>query len=350
MSDFLYTPEGWLDFDYIYDQPAWLIVLIGKRQVGKTYGCLKQMLKRKRSFMLMRRTTTELKTIVSNPKFNPFKPFYPEYKVDMFHSGENTFSISEYSLDENGKAVQGEELGVATSLSQIAKVRGFDGSVFTDLVFDEFIPEKGVITKRSEGEDVLNALTTIGGNREILEENPRPPLRVWLLANTNNIDSYILNALNLTDDVLYARRKHKEELMLDDGTLIIQPDSTKIIEKRKETALMRRVSKNSEFYKMAIENEWAYDESPYIKNMPLKGMQPAWAYDESIFAWQHPSGYYICRAAFKGHHSVRYDSSRTDRERLAMEWSIMKPYYYAGCCTFSDLRALSVFKNIFDMA
>lgn len=33
MSDFLYTPEGWLDFDYIYDQPAWLIVLIGKRQV-----------------------------------------------------------------------------------------------------------------------------------------------------------------------------------------------------------------------------------------------------------------------------------------------------------------------------
>ena len=349
MSDFLYTPEGWLDFDYIYDQPAWLIVLIGKRQVGKTYGCLKQMLKRKRSFMLMRRTTTELKTIVSNPKFNPFKPFYPEYKVDMFHSGENTFSISEYSLDENGKAVQGEELGVATSLSQIAKVRGFDGSVFTDLVFDEFIPEKGVITKRSEGEDVLNALTTIGGNREILEENPRPPLRVWLLANTNNIDSYILNALNLTDDVLYARRKHKEELLLDDGTLIIQPDSTKIIEKRKETALMRRVSKNSEFYKMAIENEWAYDESPYIKTMPLKGMQPAWAYDNTIYAWQHPSGYYICRAPFKGHHDVKYDSSRTDRERLAMEWSIMKPYYYAGCCTFSDLRALSVFKGIFDM-
>lgn len=349
MSDSLYTPEGWLDFDYIYDQPAWLIVLIGKRQVGKTYGCLKQMLKRKRSFMLMRRTTTELKTIVSNPKFNPFKPFYPEYKVDMFHSGENTFSISEYSLDENGKAVQGEELGVATSLSQIAKVRGFDGSVFTDLVFDEFIPEKGVITKRSEGEDVLNALTTIGGNREILEENPRPPLRVWLLANTNNIDSYILNALNLTDDVLYARRKHKEELMLDDGTLIIQPDSTKIIEKRKETALMRRVSKNSEFYKMAIENEWAYDESPYIKTMPLKGMQPAWAYDDNIFAWKHPQGYYICRAPFKGHNDCKYDGSRTDRERLAMEWSIMKPYYYAGCCTFSDLRALSVFKNIFDM-
>ena len=137
--------------------------------------------------------------------------------------------------------------------------------------------------------------------------------------------------------------------MLDDGTLIIQPDSTKIIEKRKETALMRRVSKNSEFYKMAIENEWAYDESPYIKTMPLKGMQPAWAYDDNIFAWKHPQGYYICRAPFKGHNDCKYDGSRTDRERLAMEWSIMKPYYYAGCCTFSDLRALSVFKNIFDM-
>ena len=345
MND-LYTPEGWLNFDYIYDQPAWLIVLIGKRQVGKTYGCLQQMLKRKKSFLLLRRTTTELKTIVSNPKFNPFKPFYPEYKVDMFHSGENTFSICEYSLDNDGKAIQGQELGVATSLSQIAKVRGFDGSVFTDLVFDEFIPEKGVVTKHSEGDDVLNALTTIGGNREL---NGSPPLRCWFLANTNNIDSYILNALNLTDDVLYARRKHKEELMLDDGTLIIQPNSTKIIEKRKETALIRRINKNGEFYKMAIENEWSYDDSPYIKNMPLKGMQPAWGYDDSIFAWKHPGGYYICRAPFRGHSDCKYDGSRTDRERLALEWNIMKLYYYAACVSFSDLRSLAIFKTIFNL-
>lgn len=344
----LYTPDGWLNFDYIYDQPAWMIVLIGKRQVGKTYGCLKQMLKRKRSFMLLRRTTTELKTIASNPKFNPFKPFFPEYKVDLFHSGENTFSISEYSLDDGGKVVQGQELGVATSLSQIAKVRGFDGSVFTDLVFDEFIPEKGVVTKRSEGDDLLNALTTIGGNREILDEDPKPPLRVWLLANTNNINSHILNALNLTDDVLYARRKHKEELMLDDGTLIIQPNSTKIIEKRKETALMKRVNAKGEFYKMAIENEWAYDDSPYIRSLSLKGMQPVFNYGNLVYCWESDKGFYICRAGFKG--GARFEESRTGREQLALRYGGLIDAYYAGLVFFADLRCQSIFQQIFNIS
>ena len=62
MTD-LYTPEGWLNFDYIDSQPAWLIVIIGKRQAGKTYGALLNMLKYDKQFILLRRTTAELDTI-----------------------------------------------------------------------------------------------------------------------------------------------------------------------------------------------------------------------------------------------------------------------------------------------
>ena len=344
MND-LYTPEGWLNFDYIDRQPAWLIVIIGKRQVGKTYGALLNMLKYDKQFILLRRTTAELDTISSTPDLNPFKVFEPEYHVGLFKKGRFC-EIKNYFTDPDGAVEQGKQRGIATSLSQIASIRGFNGSAFTDLVFDEFIPEKGVVTRRTEGDAFLNAYVTISGNRELAG---RPPLRAWLLANTNNINSAILEALNLTDDVLYMRRKGREELLTDKGVLIVQPDSERVISQRKETALLKQISNKSDFYGMAIENAWSYDDSPYIKNMPLKGMQPAWGYDDSIFAWKHPGGYYICRAPFRGHSDCKYDGSRTGRERLALEWNIMKPYYYAACISFSDLRTLAIFKTIFNL-
>lgn len=346
MVNNLYTPEGWLNIPYLADQPAWLIVIIGKRQVGKTYGVLKYMLDNDIYHILLRRTTAELDTISASPDLNPYKVFEPEHKTGLFKQAKKLCRICDYSLDSDGKAVEGTQRGIATSLAEIAHIRGFNGDSFTDIVFDEFIPEKGVITRRTEGDAFLNAYVTISGNRELAG---RPPLRAWLLANTNNINSAILEALNLTDDVLYMRRKGREELLTDKGVLIVQPDSQCVISQRKETALMKQISNKSDFYGMAIENAWSYDDSPYIKNMPLKGMQPAWGYDDSIFAWKHPGGYYVCRAPFRGHSDCKYEGSRTDRERLAMEWSIMKPYYYAACISFSDLRTLAIFKTIFNI-
>ena len=84
MSDFLYTPEGWLNIPYIAGQPAWLIVIIGKRQVGKTYGARKYMLDNNIYHILLRRTTAELDTISASPDLNPCKVFEPEHHTGLF--------------------------------------------------------------------------------------------------------------------------------------------------------------------------------------------------------------------------------------------------------------------------
>ena len=323
MSD-LYLPEGWLNIEYLMDKPAWLIVIIGKRQVGKTYGVLQAMLRHDLYHILLRRTTAELDLISASADLNPYKAFEPEYHVGLFKSAKSLCRISHWYLDDYGKAQEGRQCGIATSLAQIAHMRGFDGSAFSDLVYDEFIPEKGVITRQSEGDSFLNAHKTISGNREF---DGGKPLRTWLLANTNNINSAVLSALDLTDDVLYMRRKGLEELLTQDGALIVQPNSEKITAKQKETKLMQRVNAKSDFYKMAVENEWSYD--------------------NAFTCWETPTGYYVCRASGKVPASCRYDGSRTGRERLMMEWSVCKLCYYAGCMVFSDLKALAVFKTIF---
>lgn len=344
MSSDLYLPEGWLNFEYIDSLPFWLCIILGKRQVGKTYGALQTMLRKNYYHILLRRTTAELDTICASPDLNPYKIFEPEFQVGLFKQAKKLCRICDYILDEEGRAVPSDQRGIATSLAEIAHIRGFNGSAFTDLILDEAVPEKGVITRRTEGEAFLNAYVTINGNREL---EGRKPLRAWLLANTNRIDSPILESLNIVDDILYMRRKGKEELLTQRGVLILQPDSVKISEQRAETALMKQVNHKSDFYGMAMENEFSYDQSPYIKTISIKGLLPAWNYDDSIYCWQTNTGYYLCRAPFKK--GYYYEGSRTGREKLSMEWNILKQYYYAGLMLFSDLRVLSIFKNIFDI-
>ena len=340
----LYLPEGWLNFDFLMAQPAWLIVIIGKRQVGKTYGALQAMLKYDKQHILLRRTTAELDTITASPDLNPYKVFEPDYYVGLNKSGKKLCSIRSYTTDPEGRVEWGRQRGIATSLSEIAHIRGFNGSGFTDLVFDEFIPEKGVVVRKTEGEAFLNAYTTINGNRELAGA---APLRAWLLANTNNIKSPVLEALNLTDDVLYMRRKGKEMLATEDGVLLVQPNSERITALRKETALMKRVNSKGEFYKMAIENEWSYDESPYIRTLSLKGMKPVFNFDNTIYCWESEKGFYICRAAFKG--GDRYEGTKTGREQLALRYGSLIDAYYAGIVFFADLRCQSMFQQIFSI-
>ena len=345
MSD-LYLPEGWLNFEYIMNKPAFMIIILGKRQVGKTYGALQCMLRNDIQHVLLRRTTAELDLISASPDLNPYKAFEPEFHVGLFKQNKKLCRICDWLPDPEGRAIPDMQRGIATSLAEIAHMRGFSGRVFTDLVFDEFIPEKGVITRKTEGDSFLNAYTTINGNREL---EGLPPLRAWLLANTNRIDSPILEALEVTDAILYMRRKGLEELMLDNGYFIVQPFSQKITDLRADTALMRSINKKSDFFKMAMENEFAYDESPYVKTMPLKGMTPAWSFEDKIFCWQRSGGYYICRAPFKTPYAPKYSNSRVDKERLSMEFPWMKPYYYAAGIAFSDLAVLAIFKQIFDI-
>jgi hypothetical protein len=347
MSD-LYLPEGWPNIEFIDGLGCWINVLISARQVGKTYSVLKYLIEQNRTHLFTRRTRHELEAIATNPILNPYDKLQESgIHVTLKGSPDKMMDILGYDLDNSGKQVVNNNFyGIATSLTEIAAVRGFNGGAFTDWVFDEFIPEKIVVTRKAEGDAFLNAHVTINSNRELMGQEP---VKTWLLANTNKIDSPILDALDIVDDVLYLQRKGQEYMVTDNKVFIGLLKSEKIIEKRKETRLMKQISKKSDFYGMAINSEFSYDDSPYIQNISIKHLQPVWSYDNKLYCWETSNGYYICRAPFRSAHTLRYSGSRTDREKLRMDFIWMKPYYYAGCILFSDLRMLSIFKQIFDI-
>ncbi|MBP5750905.1 MAG: phage DNA encapsidation protein, partial [Firmicutes bacterium] len=214
MKNNIYTQDGWLDVPALAARGCWLNVITGPRQVGKTYGKLKYIIEEKRPFILMRRTVEEVQFLGINTEVNPFKVFEPEHEISMDRAGK-ILNISE----------DGEIIGICLGLPTVATIRGFSASRFTDIIFDEFIPEKHVIQRKTEGDALLNAYTTINGNREL---EGRPPVRLWLLANSNNINSPILTALGLVDPILRMREKG-QEVFQKDGVLIVQPGSMKII-------------------------------------------------------------------------------------------------------------------------
>lgn len=331
----LYHESGYLNVPAIAARPTWLKVLIGARQVGKTYGVLKYYLDSGEKFMLLRRTTAELQFIGNNSQLDPFLKFEPEYHTRLLGSG-GSYTIIDY--DDNGP-IAGSERGVAMSLPQVAHVRGFDGSAFKAIVFDEAVPEKGVRVLQSEGESLLNAYTTINGNRELSGE---PPATLWLLCNSNNINSRILDSLNLTDDIIRMRSKGLE-YMEKGGVSIFQGRSEKITAARKQTALARQIDAGSEFAGMAFGNEWSYDASPLIGQQSLKGYAPVCGY-EDMYLWENGSRLYACRVAHKVEH---YCSGRFEREEFIANYRWTRPWYDERLMLFSDLRLLSIYRQLF---
>ena len=78
----LYTDAGWLDVEHVNEvadrNNINFIIIIGKRQIGKTYGVLKFMLDSAKNFIFMRRVKPEIEMLEKgvNSPFDKIKEFW----------------------------------------------------------------------------------------------------------------------------------------------------------------------------------------------------------------------------------------------------------------------------------
>lgn len=322
----LYTKEGFLNVSWIDREAkrinAAFIVILGTRQIGKTYGTLKLMTDEKRSFILMRRTQTEA-DFITNGTLNPFLALG---RTDIKVKKESQYIGKIQAETESGF----DPIGITLSLTCVSKIRGFSGVAFTDLVYDEFIPESHVNRIRNEGDAFLNAVVTISGNREI---EGKPPLRCWLLANSNNIGSPILKALNITDKVESMDKSGQELSILPDrGIIIVLAKARELAGKRKKTSLMKAISKESEFTKMAYDNEFSYNDAENVTRRDLKQYNQIAAVTGVFTIWKH-----------KGNNSLYITSYR----RCTREFSNTDRGYRELLTTIPTLKLNYTFNNTY---
>ena len=335
----LYTKDGFLNVSWIDREAerinAAFIVILGTRQIGKTYGTLKLMLDDNRNFILMRRTQTET-DFISNGTLNPFLALG---RTDIKVKKENQYIGKIMSETETGYT----PIGVTLSLTCVSKIRGFSGASFTDLVYDEFIPESHINKIRNEGDAFLNAVVTISGNREI---EGKPPLRCWLLANSNNIGSPILKALNITDKVESMDKSGQELSILPErGIIIVLAKAAELAGKRKKTSLMKAINKETEFSKMAFDNEFSYNDAENVARKDLKQFQLLASVTGVLSIWKSKNNDTLYISSYRKSNS---EFSNTDRGRKQLLTAIpfLKVSYTFNVMYFESLAIKEQFKEI----
>lgn len=287
----LYEEDGWINIPSISSLNTNFNILIGPRQVGKTYGTLKHLIYAGKKFIFMRRTPTELDTCLkgSTSTFQSLSlDCNFEYKVE-----NDSQYIRRIDFYEPG-AEKPFNSAIALALTSVSKIRGFSGVEYTDLVYDEFIPEVTVKRMRGEGDAFVNAYITINGNREL---KGRRALRCWLLANSNDLYSPVLAELGLTEKVEHMVKKNQEYTYMEHrGCLIAMPRSEKITSKRRETALYRLTGTGTASAKMALDNDFSYNNFSDVIPMDLSEMNCIFEIC-GMFVWQGKVDklqYYVC--------------------------------------------------------
>lgn len=346
----LYTDAGWLDVPHI-EQVAnrnniAFIAIIGKRQIGKTYGVLKHMLDSDKRFVLMRGVKTELDMLKRNVN-SPFEKIKGyEHRIIFESETEYTANILRIDAGEDNTETK-TSIGMAAALSSIGRIRGFNGDMYTDVVYDEFIPESHLLKVR-HGDDAFNNMyTTIAGNREL---EGRPPLRVWLLANSNNLDNDILKALNITEIVeRMSLRGEESRIITDRGIMIILPDSQIITEKRKKTALYKAIGGNSKFARMAYGNEFAYNEYTDVDTKPLQEYKPLIAFPCCIVHLHKSDKSLYVTTFMKCEPRHVYTDGEYGRMTFAKDFPEIRAAYMRGRITFQSMAVKNYFLDILDM-
>lgn len=346
----LYTKEGWLDAKHIEEvadkNDIAFIVIIGKRQIGKTYNVLKLMLDENKCFILLRGVKTELDMLKRNVN-SPFEKIKGyENKIIFESETEYTANIMKIVTSEDGEESK-QYIGMGGALSSIGRIRGFNGDRYSDVVYDEFIPESHLLKVR-HGDDAFNNMyTTVSGNREL---EGKKYLRVWLLANSNNLDNDILKALKITDIVeKMSLRGEETRILKDRGIMIILPDSKVITDKRKKTALYKAIGGDSKFSKMAFGNEFAYNDYSDVGACPLQEYKPLITIGNvMIHLHKSEKTLYVTNLINTKTPHVYIDSDY-GRMTFIKEYPEIKAAYLRGRITFQNMTVKNYFLEFIDL-
>lgn len=293
-------------WDYV-DEDYPFQIFVGGRGTGKTYSALSGVTNEENmlqhgieKFIFMRRTANEMDLLVDSDQrgegANPFKPINRDFNrnIGMKSIVKNLAGIYNRTVDENERFIHsGAPIGYAVALSTVSSIRGVDFSDSTDLIYDEFIPEKHVKKMKGECTALLNAIETINRNREF---DGGSPIRVWLLANSNDIYNPIFVGLGIVSEVERMQRAGKSDRYLKERGLAIHlvNNNEDFVEKKKETALYK-LTKGTQFYDMALNNEFSYNDFSLIAHRNLKGYIPICALDNAyLYRKKGDSEIYVC--------------------------------------------------------
>lgn len=178
---------------------AVIFIVWSRRGPGKTYSALRYPYHKFKTLYL-KRTNKDVKTIceyAGDIDFDP-SPWAPlnrdfgiNVKPRLLKDGFGAF----YDADQDGNP-SGAVVNYVASLNAIKQVKGMDLTEAEWIIFDEFIPQKGEVVKKAEGDMLLDLYETVNRDRR---RRGRPGLKLILFANAEEISTHVTNSLEVVD-------------------------------------------------------------------------------------------------------------------------------------------------------
>ena len=253
----IYTSSGWVNWDYILEQQASFISVVGARGVGKTYGVMRKLIEEQKKFIYLRRLKSQLDQC-GKLEGNPFKKLNEDMdrNIKPYSSGG---IITFRDGDKNSNIIS-----VGVALSVVANIRGIDFSDIDYIVFDEFISSDGERPIRNEFSAFLNFYETVNRNREL---EGKKPVKCIMLGNANTLINPYFSAWHfMKTAVKMIIGNQMVWRSADNSRMVILLLASPISKLKADTALYKNA--NSDFIQMALDNAFRTDETN-IRSEPL---------------------------------------------------------------------------------
>lgn len=332
----IYDTAGWVNWDYIMDQPESIISVVGARGTGKTYGLFKWMTEHREKFIYLRRLKSQLEECRKDDG-NPFRKLNQDQGLNIrpFPSGGSVL----FRYDD--KAGAAASVGVA--LSVVANVRGVDYSDINYIVFDEFIASDGERPIKNEFQAFLNFYETVNRNREL---EGKPAVKAILLGNANKIANPYFSGWHCMKRVLKMIAGDQMVWRSDDHSrMIILLLNSPVSARKSETVLYRNA--NNDFIQMALDNAFRTDET-IIKSEPLKEFTHIVSVGEiGIYRHKAERRYYVSATTYK---TPYYDAFGIGLKMFQQDYYMLRVYYMVNKnVSFESFELELIFRELYGL-
>lgn len=332
----IYTPEGWVNWDYLLEQPASFISCVGARGVGKTYGVFKKLITEGKKFIYLRRLKSQLDQC-GKVEGNPFKKLNDDLDLHILpYSSGGTITF------RNGDKTS-DIVSVGVALSVVANIRGVDFSDYDFIVFDEFIASSGERPIKNEFSAFLNFYETVNRNREL---EGKAAVKCIMLGNANTLINPYFSAWHfMKTAVRMIAGKQMVWRSADNSRMVVLLLDSPISEKKKDTALYQNADRD--FIEMALDNSFRTDQTN-IKSEPLNEYVHIVSVGElGIYKHKSERKYYVSSTQ---EDKPYYDSFGISLKMFQQDFYLLRANYMVNRnIWFESFELEIIFRELFDL-
>lgn len=344
----LYLDTGYLNVKSLIGLPVHHIYCIGARGVGKTYGFLEYFVESGISFLLIRRSQSQI-DIVCSQEMNVFESLNIDKGWNILGKHTSKYIYSFYDTrSEDGKliyALDKKPYGYAAALSTFANIRGFDGTKIEIILYDEFIPEESAPAMRGEANSFFNMLETVNRNRF---KKGMDSIKLICLSNSTEAANPIFLELGIVSKVMRQNAAGEYVYLNQDREIaVVMPKDSPISDEKAQTPLYK-MTQGTSFYDSAIKNEFINNVPTSVRSRPIKEYIPKVNVGE-LCVYKHKSNGRIYVSTHQMNGTPSYRSTEKELMIFRRQYMHLMRYVYSGKIDYEDYACEILFDKYMNM-